>query len=621
MVLWNLYLSHGKYVQSPLGVAMRLTDAARKRAIRKTNRMLHILSEYNQALIHSKDETALLKSFCRIMTSIGGYRIVRIGLVVSDTDTDFSKAFKATLERDNPETVNYDWDSTDPSHSLAVKSLKTGQVCSAREIQSDPGFKDLYTDAARRGYASILMIPLVIEDTKLGVLGIYSVDSVSFNADEIAYLSEISKNLSFGILSHRTRIARDKAELERKTAQKQFENREKKYRDLVMSANSIILRWSRDGSITFMNEFGQKFFGYTENELLGRHVVGTIVPLEESTGRDLRPLMEQILANPRMFERNINENIRKNGERVWIDWTNKIVLDGKGRIKEIMSIGSDITDRKKAEEQVQQLNSELRQYAENLEKRVEERTEELAIAKDLAESADRLKSAFLATMSHELRTPLNSIIGFTGILLQELAGPLNQEQHKQLEMVQKSSRHLLSLISDVLDISKIEAGQLELSISPFELEQSIRKISGLISPVVEKKRLRLSIEISDDVGQITTDKRRLEQVILNLLNNAVKFTEAGEVRISCFLKNDSYVITVSDTGIGIRSGEIETLFQPFHQIDTGLSRKHEGTGLGLFICKKLMNVMGGEITVESQYGRGTVFTIQTPREIHEVNKQ
>ncbi len=387
-----------------------------------------------------------------------------------------------------------------------------------------------------------------------------------------------------------------------------------KYRELVMLANSIILRWSRDGRITFLNEFGQRFFGYTEAEILGRHVIGTIVPESESTSRSLGQLMEEILTDPQKFERNINENIRRNGERVWIDWTNKVVLDEHGQIKEILSIGSDITDRKKAEEQIHRLNEDLRRHAEVLEQRVAERTAELAMAKDRAESADRIKSAFLATMSHELRTPLNSIIGFTGIILQELAGPLNEEQHKQLTMVQSSSRHLLALINDVLDISKIEAGQLALSPAPFELKASIEKMVKLVSPLANKKGLDLKLDIANDIETVITDQRRLEQIILNLLNNAVKFTEKGYIRISCRIENNHYLLSVTDTGIGMQPEDIPNLFKPFHQIDTGLSRKHEGTGLGLSICKKLLDMMGGAIDVQSRWGQGSTLTVRFPKQ-------
>jgi signal transduction histidine kinase len=251
---------------------------------------------------------------------------------------------------------------------------------------------------------------------------------------------------------------------------------------------------------------------------------------------------------------------------------------------------------------------------EELEKMVGEKTRDLKIAMEKAQEADRIKSAFLATMSHELRTPLNSIIGFTGILLQQLPGPLNEEQKKQMTMVQGSSRHLLALINDVLDISKIEAGQLTLSISLFDVRESIEKIVNMIRPQAEKKGISLDVKIAEDVGKSKTDQRRFEQVLLNLLNNAVKFTEKGFVSLECRAGKNSYLFSVSDSGIGIKPEDADRRFQPFHQVDTGLSRKHEGTGLGLSICRKLLEMMGGSIGVESEFGKGSVFTIQFPDE-------
>jgi signal transduction histidine kinase len=264
--------------------------------------------------------------------------------------------------------------------------------------------------------------------------------------------------------------------------------------------------------------------------------------------------------------------------------------------------------------ELKQVNQELKQVNQEMEQRIIRRTAELAAAMEKAQAADRIKSAFLATMSHELRTPLNSIIGFTGIMLQGLAGPLNEEQQKQMTMVQKSSRHLLALINDVLDISKIEAGQLDLSITSFDLKSSIEKTVKLVSPLAQKKGIDLQLDISESTGTITTDQRRLEQILLNLLNNAVKFTEKGHVHISCRIENDHYLLSFSDTGIGMRPEELPDIFQPFHQIDTGLARKREGTGLGLSICKKTLEVMGGSIGAESQWEQGSTFTVCIPKE-------
>ena len=515
-------------------------------------------------------------------------------------------------------------------------------------------------------------------------------------------------------------------------------------------------------------------------------MVGTIVPRTDSSGRDLGSLMDQILANPKTFEQNVNENMRRSGERVGIAWTNKIVPDEQGQVAQVLSIGTDITDLQRAQEEISERNEELRSinrivsavtsfldlravleqvldealelvgleggsvcfvtpnetleltatratseatiqdwttnsvrvgdclcgkcartleplilrnseevlayatrestrgepihfhaafplvtagrcvgvlcvftrterkpseqrlklletvtgqvalaienaqlyeasrnHAAELERIVAERTRELAHAKERAEAADHLKSAFLATMSHELRTPLNSIIGFTGIILQGLAGPLNQEQSKQLEMVRSSSRHLLALINDVLDISKIEAGQLEVANERFDLRSSINKVVGIVAPLAEKKGLALRTDIAPEMDEAVGDPRRVEQILLNLLNNAIKFTDLGGVALKVQLVPDfksqgrifgqpAVRLSVSDTGIGIKPDDLATLFQPFRQIESGLSRNYEGTGLGLAICRRLADLMGGDISAESTWEQGSTFSFTLP---------
>ncbi len=253
----------------------------------------------------------------------------------------------------------------------------------------------------------------------------------------------------------------------------------------------------------------------------------------------------------------------------------------------------DISERKRAEE--------LRKYAEQLRQ-----------ANIRFQEADQFKSGFLATMSHELRTPLNSIIGFTGILLQRVAGPLNDEQIKQLNMVRGSSRHLLNLINDVLDISKIEAGQLKVTPKPFDMRQAIEKAVETVTPLAEKKGLSLVAEVAPEVGEVVSDGRRVEQVLINLLNNAVKFTQKGEVRVECEVDDDRLVTRVVDTGIGIKPEDMDKLFRAFSQIDAGSARRYEGTGLGLSICKRLVEMLGGEIRVESEWGKGSIFAFTVP---------
>ena len=315
----------------------------------------------------------------------------------------------------------------------------------------------------------------------------------------------------------------------------------------------------------------------------------------------LRELLETILPQKATFNNyEVEHDFATIGRRIMLLNARQIkrVL-GKERI--ILLAIEDITERKETEDGLEKARKEL------------------AVARDRAEAADRTKSVFLATMSHELRTPLNSIIGFTGIMLQGLAGPLNAEQTKQLRMVKDSGQHLLALINDVLDISKIEAGEIEITNAPFDLPESIRKVVQTVTPLAKKKQLSLIAQIAPDVNRITSDCWRVEQILLNLLSNAIKFTEQGEVTLTAEIVPDTrhiphsaLRISVADTGLGIKREDLDKLFQPFRQLDTGLTRQHEGTGLGLAICKRLVGRLGGTITVESERGKGSTFRFTLP---------
>jgi signal transduction histidine kinase len=293
--------------------------------------------------------------------------------------------------------------------------------------------------------------------------------------------------------------------------------------------------------------------------------------------------------------------------------------------KSLEATGKELRDhRDHLEELVRERTLRLQEVNKKLSVEIEERIrreqelqqtlKELAVAREQAEAADNLKSAFLATMSHELRTPLNSIIGFTGIILRERVGPLNEEQKKQLNMVRRSSQHLLALINDVLDISKIEAGQLQVAIEKIDLRQVIEKAEQSTRPLADGKGLELGFEISAEIETITGDSRRVEQILLNLLSNAIKFTEKGSVRIVCEADDCGVVVKVIDTGMGIKAEDMETIFKSFRQIDSGISRKYEGTGLGLSISKKLVELMGGRIWVTSTWGSGSTFGFSLPKE-------
>ena len=242
--------------------------------------------------------------------------------------------------------------------------------------------------------------------------------------------------------------------------------------------------------------------------------------------------------------------------------------------------------------------------------------EELKIKNVELERANKIKSEFLAVMSHELRTPLTAVIGFSELLLEGVLGEMNHDQKDSLKEVLKNGEHLLGLINSVLDLAKAEAGKMELNLEPLNLNDIAVDVKNSVIPLIDKKGLTLELIISEALPLMYADMRKMKQILLNLLSNAIKFTpEGGKIILSTYYSENKFMIQVKDTGIGIARGDLNKIFDVFHQVDSSYTRKYQGTGLGLALTKQFVELHGGTLLVDSDLGQGSQFTVEIPRQI------
>ena len=259
------------------------------------------------------------------------------------------------------------------------------------------------------------------------------------------------------------------------------------------------------------------------------------------------------------------------------------------------------------------LYEQVRQHTAELETLVTERTRELQAANRLLEEASRHKSEFLANMSHELRTPMNAIIGFTRLVMRRSKDVLAPRQYENLEKILMSAAHLLSLINDILDLAKIEAGRIEIYPVEFALGPVLAECLHTVEPMLKSEHVRLGQEVEADLPTLVTDRDKVKQILMNLLSNAVKFTHTGTITVRAHSRNGTIILTVADTGIGIPAEALERIFEEFRQVDSSTTREYGGTGLGLAISQQFAHLMGGEITVQSTIGGGSTFTLTLPQ--------
>lgn len=414
----------------------------------------------------------------------------------------------------------------------------------------------------------------------------------------------------------------------------------KKLHHLTLGPNIIRIKiWNKDRVVVWSDDkrlVGQLFQDNDElTEAIKGNIASELSNLEKSEQKFERPYKKLLelyvpIKSPdgrvlTVFEiyQNLDPlfvDINRQKRLIWLSTTLSfsflfLVLFGIVR-KASVKITEQIKIISKSEEQ-------LREYADNLEQKVVERTRELEDAKLLAEAANRSKSDFLSNMSHELRTPLNSIIGFSQAMRGGMTGPLTESQKDYLNDINESGEHLLHLINEILDLSKIEAGKVVLEPSEFEVKHVIDGSLLLFKEKALMHSIKVTRFIAPEVGFVTADERRIKQVVINLLSNAFKFTpDGGAISVSvrkAFHEGDSPVglieISVEDTGPGIREEDKGRLFKAFEQLEPSLTKKHEGTGLGLAFSKKIIELHGGNIGVESRVGEGSRFYFAIPENL------
>ncbi|MBI5102066.1 MAG: PAS domain-containing sensor histidine kinase [Nitrospirae bacterium] len=415
--------------------------------------------------------------------------------------------------------------------------------------------------------------------------------------------------------------ARRQAEAEKLKLGQCLREQELYTRSLIEVHGDALMTIDPLGAIRDVNNRTEDLTGYTRDELLG-------APFKKyfSDQKRAEEVIRLVLRNKRVTDYEL-PLVAKDGREVIVSCNATVICDQDRNLQGILAAARDMTDYKRMAQRLHENNIELES------------------AKCAAESANLAKSDFLSNMSHELRTPLNSILGFSEILKDELAGALNDKQKEFAKDIYSSGEHLLDLINDILDLAKVEAGKMELNLSGFFLKDVLSSSMNMLKEKAMKRGLQLDLEVSPEAcEEIEADERKLKQIMFNLLSNAVKFTpEGGRVQITArrhgrsdggkslsetsapprfSTDGDSIEISVTDTGIGIKAEDMPKLFKEFSQVDSAYTRQYEGTGLGLALTKKLVELHQGQIWAESEFGKGSAFTFVIPvRQGRQVNNE
>ena len=794
--------------------------------LQRVNRALKVLSECSRILVRAQDESELLQEVCQIIVGTGGYRLAWVGFAEEDEAKSVRPVAQRGYEEGYLNTVNISWADTDQGRGPTGTAIRTGKPSMARDILSDPHFAPWRPEAVKRGFASSLALPLTEPGKILGALNVYAAEPDAYDAEELSLLTQLAEDLSFGIVSLRTRVDRQRAEEALAERTRHLETVQAVSAELIRELDlptllGLIIRraaefvgaeagavylWEEGGEALvprawhglgewveklrlrpgegvagsvaqrregmIVNDFQTSAYAHpfilahsgltavlAEPLLYRDRLVGVITIGRKEPGRAFTERDRALLAlsaapaaiaveNARLFaafERAARQAqslyeiahtlatsldpaellqlvaVKTTGLLgtshaqvvLWDEVTQALTLGAAhgteaGKVQtqvfrlgegvngivaqtraplivndyqgsphrmpgltevvavigvpllyrdrflgvltshatqpgwvftaEHLALLTSFADHAAIALENARLYREVQQHAARLEARVEERTRELVAANQAHEKASRHKSEFLANMSHELRTPLNSVIGFAEVLLGQGTGPLTEKQTRFLGHIRQAGKHLLQLISDILDLSKVEAGKLTLQLEALPVQHVLDEVLVIVRGLAQQKAQTVEAEIEPGLPPLRADPFRLKQILFNLLSNAVKFTpEQGRITLgACRVNGTSPIgirpsqpgpvvaqpndsagewleLRVTDTGTGIAPEDLPRLFQEFVQLETTATKRQEGTGLGLALTKRLVELHGGQISAESRGpGCGACFVVRLP---------
>jgi PAS domain S-box-containing protein len=595
---WNAtpLRGEGGKLTGVLVTAQDVTERGRsEKKIQRLNRLYAFLSQINQSIVRARSREELFGSVCAVAVQHGKFRFAWIGELRTGASVIEPIAYAgegaAYLETIRKARVF----GEEARRTPMASAIQVQQVEIIQRAGTDPRLIPWHEQVVACGFASGVALPLTVADTFTGCLEVFAGEPDYFDAEEMAVLQEIRGDLIFAL----TNLALDRTVRYARQALRESETR---FRSIVESIDDLVFTLDTEqrntgsfgGELARSGNDAAAFLGRSPSEIFGPE--GAVVHERHNA----LALQGQTVH----YEWFVDDG----GSKKYFSTKLSPQFDEQGQVIGITGVARDITARKNAEEA-------LREERSLLAHRVEERASELTLANVALAQASRLKDEFMASMSHELRTPLTAILGMAEALQMQVYGALNDRQGKALRTVEESGQHLLKLINDILDLSRIEAGKLELQEELVAVRDVCERALGMVRQVAARKRQQLAFIQDERVHTMRADPRRLMQVLVNLLSNAVKFTpEAGSVTLDVRgdEANGRVTFACTDTGIGIAPEDLPKLFHPFVQLDSRLSREHGGSGLGLSLTHRIIELHGGSVNVESTPGKGSVFTVVLP---------